>query len=63
MPVARAHRPLRSLAWRVAGALPDAGEIGRALPAVLASLALSRVFLPSARLIEHREPEMLLGSP
>jgi putative peptidoglycan lipid II flippase len=59
-----ASAPAAVVAWFVARALarPGAGEIGRALPAVLASLAFAAVFLALARLLKHTELEMLLRS-
>jgi hypothetical protein len=52
--------PAATVAWLVARALhrPNAGEFGRALPAVVGSLAFVAVFLVSARLMKHKELEM-----
>jgi putative peptidoglycan lipid II flippase len=52
--------PAAAVAWLVAGvsSRPNAGEFGRALPAILGSLAFVAVFLVSARLMKHKELEM-----
>jgi peptidoglycan biosynthesis protein MviN/MurJ (putative lipid II flippase) len=52
--------PAAVIAALVAHALrrPDAGEIGRAVPALVGSGAFVAVFLVSARLMKHKELEM-----
>jgi putative peptidoglycan lipid II flippase len=52
--------PAAAISWLVARALtrPGAGEIGRAMPAVLGGAAFLAVFLVSARLLKHKELEM-----